>query len=47
MVKTAAATDKPLQVRIFPKRLLQPENAEKILNEIDQTEGVIGTEREK
>ncbi len=41
MVKTVATTDKPLQVRIFPKRLLQPETAEKILNEIDQTEGVI------
>jgi methyl-coenzyme M reductase subunit D len=33
--------DKPIQVRVFPQRLLQPETAEKVLNEIDQTKGVI------
>jgi methyl-coenzyme M reductase subunit D len=33
--------DKPIQVRVFPKRLLQPETAEKVLNEIDRTKGVI------
>lgn len=32
---------KPIQVRIFPKRLLLPETAEKVLNEIDRTDGVI------
>lgn len=41
MVKTASNTDKPLQVRIFPQRLLQPATAEKVLNEIDQVKGVI------
>src|SRR5574341_2136478 len=41
MVKTAAVTDKPIQVRIFPQRLLQPETDEKVLNEIDQVKGVI------
>lgn len=32
---------KPIQVRIFPKRLLLPETAEKVLNEIDKADGVI------
>ena len=32
---------KPIQVRIFPKRLLLPETTEKVLNEIDRAEGVI------
>ncbi|KCZ72671.1 methyl-coenzyme M reductase operon protein D [Candidatus Methanoperedens nitroreducens] len=41
MVNTASVTDKPIQIRVFPKRLLQPETAEKLLNEIDQTKGVI------
>ncbi len=41
MLKTAATVEKPIQVRVFPKRLLQPETAEKVLNEIDQVEGVI------
>lgn len=41
MVKTASVTDKPIQVRVFPQRLLQPETAEKVLNEIDQVKGVI------
>lgn len=39
MVKTASL-DKPLQVEIFPHRLLQPSTAEKLLNEIDKVEGV-------
>ena len=41
MDKAASSTDKPIQVRIFPARLLQPATAEKVLNEIDQVEGVI------
>ncbi len=41
MVKTASVTDKPIQVRVFPQRLLQPDTAEKVLNEIDQVKGVI------
>ncbi len=41
MDKGASNTDKPIQVRIFPARLLQPATAEKVLNEIDQVEGVI------
>ncbi len=36
-----AVGDKPIQVRVFPKRLLQPETAEKVLNEIDRVDGVI------
>jgi len=41
MVKTASVTDKSIQIKIFPKRLLQPKTAEKLLNEIDQVKGVI------
>jgi methyl-coenzyme M reductase subunit D len=41
MVKTASVTDKPIQVKVFPQRLLQPETAEKVLNEIDRVKGVI------
>lgn len=41
MEKKASKTDKPIQVRIFPRRLLQPETAERVLNEIDRVEGVI------
>jgi methyl-coenzyme M reductase subunit D len=42
MEKSAQTTDKkPLQLRIFPKRLLQPGTAEKVLNEIDKVDGVI------
>ncbi len=41
MDKGASHIDKPIQVRIFPARLLQPATAEKVLNEIDQVEGVI------
>ncbi len=36
-----AVKNKPIQVKIFPKRLLQPETAEKVLNEIDPVKGVI------
>ncbi len=32
---------KPIQIRVFPQRLLQPATAEKVLNEIDQVRGVI------
>lgn len=41
MVKTASVTDKHIQIKIFPKRLLQPRTAEKLLNEIDKVKGVI------
>src|SRR3990172_12194836 len=41
MVKTASVTDKPIQVKVFPQRLLLPQTAEKVLNEIDQVKGVI------
>ena len=33
--------NKPIQVRVFPKRLLQAKTAERVLNEIDQVKGVI------
>jgi len=35
------STTKPIQVRVFPKRLLQAKTAERVLNEIDQVKGVI------
>ncbi|MCX9010865.1 MAG: methyl-coenzyme M reductase operon protein D [Candidatus Methanoperedens sp.] len=38
---TNPGENKPIQVRVFPKRLLQPATAEKVLNEIDQVSGVI------
>ncbi len=41
MAETASVEDKPIQIRIFPQRLLQPETTEKILNDIDQVKGVI------
>jgi len=41
MVKTASVTGKPIQIKIFPQRLLQPQTAEKLLNEIDHVKGVI------
>jgi len=41
MVETASVTGKPIQIKIFPQRLLQPETAERLLNEIDQVKGVI------
>ncbi len=41
MVNNASVTDKPIQLKVFPKRMLQPETAEKLLNEIDKVDGVI------
>ncbi len=41
MVKTASVTGKPIQIKIFPQRLLQPATAERLLNEIDHVNGVI------
>ncbi len=41
MVITASVTGKPIQIKIFPNRLLQPKTAEILLNEIDQVKGVI------
>ncbi|MFA4935422.1 MAG: methyl-coenzyme M reductase operon protein D [Candidatus Methanoperedens sp.] len=41
MMKTTSNADKPIQVKVFPQRLLQPATAEKVLNEIDRVEGVI------
>jgi len=38
---TQVTEKKSIQVRIFPKRLLLPETAEKVLNEIDRIDGVI------
>lgn len=38
MVRTES---KPIQIRIFPQRLLQAATAERVLNEIDKVEGVI------
>ncbi len=40
-MENAASIDKPIQIRVSPQRLLQPETAEKILNEIDRVDGVI------
>jgi methyl-coenzyme M reductase subunit D len=41
MVRTAKVSDKLKQVKIFPQRLLLPETAEKLLNELDSVKGVI------
>lgn len=41
MVRTAKVSNKLKQVRIFPQRLLLPESAEKLLNEIDSVKGVV------
>jgi methyl-coenzyme M reductase subunit D len=41
MVRTANKSDKLKQVRIFPQRLLLPETAEKLLNELDSVKGVV------
>jgi methyl-coenzyme M reductase subunit D len=41
MVRAASIPGKPIQLKVFPSRLLQPETAEKLLNEIDQVKGVI------
>ena len=41
MVRAAPIPGKPIQIKVFPNRLLQPQTAEKLLNEIDQVKGVI------
>ena len=41
MVRTATVTGKLKQIRIFPQRLLLPETAEKLLNELDSVKGVV------
>jgi methyl-coenzyme M reductase subunit D len=41
MVRAASKPGKPIQIKIFPCRLLQPHTAENLLNEIDQVKGVI------
>jgi len=41
MVRTVSDKDKTIQVKVFPARLLRPETAEKLLNEIDQVKGVL------
>ncbi len=41
MVRAAKVSDKLKQIRIFPQRLLLPETAEKLLNEIDSVKGVV------
>lgn len=41
MVRAASIPGKPIQIKVFPCRLLQPATAEKLLNEIDQVKGVI------
>jgi len=41
MVRAASKPGKPIQIKIFPSRLLQPETAEKLLNEVDQVKGVL------
>ncbi|MGB8217655.1 MAG: methyl-coenzyme M reductase operon protein D [Candidatus Methanoperedens sp.] len=41
MVRAAPIPGKPIQIKVFPCKLLQPATAEKLLNEIDQVKGVI------
>jgi len=41
MVRAASIPGKPIQIKVFPCRLLQPKTAENLLNEIDQVKGVI------
>ena len=41
MVRTANSTGKLKQIKIFPQRLLLPETAEKLLNELDSVKGVV------
>jgi methyl-coenzyme M reductase subunit D len=43
MVKTAYTSrkKKPIQIEIFPQRVLMPDTAERLLNAIDKTPGVI------
>jgi methyl-coenzyme M reductase subunit D len=41
MVRAASIPGKPIQIKVFPCRLLHPHTAENLLNEIDQVKGVI------
>lgn len=41
MVDNSSATQKPIQVEIFPQRVLLPDTAEQLLNAIDDIPGVI------
>ncbi len=41
MLKAAETATKPIQIRVFPQRLLKPDTAERVLNEIDRAEGVL------
>ncbi|MCE8422954.1 MAG: methyl-coenzyme M reductase operon protein D [Candidatus Methanoperedens sp.] len=41
MRKVVTTDSKTVQIKIFPQRLLQPDTAEKVLNEIDKVKGVI------
>ncbi len=40
MIESASNTDKPIQIEIFPSRLLKPETAEKLLTQISELDGV-------
>ena len=41
MVRNASVTKKPIQVEIFPQKMLMPHTAEQLLNGIDKVPGVI------
>jgi methyl-coenzyme M reductase subunit D len=41
MVRNASVTKKPIQVEIFPQKVLMPSTAEQLLNGIDKVPGVI------
>ncbi|NOR16975.1 methyl-coenzyme M reductase operon protein D [candidate division WOR-3 bacterium] len=41
MVRNASVTKKPIQVEIFPQKMLMPDTAEQLLNGIDKVPGVI------
>ncbi len=41
MVRNASVTKKPIQVEIFPQKVLMPNTAEQLLNGIDKVPGVI------
>ena len=41
MVRNASVTRKPIQVEIFPQKVLMPDTAEQLLNGIDKVPGVI------
>lgn len=40
-MRKVTSDSKTIQIKIFPQRLLQPDTAEKVLNEIDKADGVI------